>query len=291
MNTEKTENRVEIEATARATIREYWVVTLPDAFEDWSEDVQRDWLSEHAEECTHEEVEGDEEERDWQLGGPYEAPTERLDPVVTRNAVERIHGVMSRVESWTDPECGDTIAEILSEIGLDPSHEPTPVDNTSDLSDEEWEEVMRNAKALMGKWIRDGRGRIWLVSEIDLKDGWPVVGGRHYCARPAECTVIDVVAELAALERYRTNDHAKDAEAEAEKVFTVIGIYSEPEIDLGSAGALEPKCQRYAEETTAATPEEAERLIIDAAEAPLTIAGVVEGSIRLVDDDPSSGVG
>jgi hypothetical protein len=271
MSIEDTDDRVEIEATARATIREHWVVTLPDGFEDWSEDEQRDWLTEHADECAHVEVEGDEEERDWRLGGPYEPPTRRLDPVVTQNAVERIHGVMSRVDSWTDPECGDTIAEILAKIGLDPSHEPKTIDNTSELSDEEWKEVLRNARALMGKWIRDVRGRIWLVSEIDLKDGWPAVGGRYYRARPEECAVVDVVAELAALERYRINDHAKDAEPDAERVFTVIGLYSDSREADGTP-------QRFGDQYTSATGWEGAEAAALQEHPTLQVAAVVQVS-------------
>ncbi|MBS1895477.1 MAG: hypothetical protein JST59_29610 [Actinobacteria bacterium] len=174
-----TETRtVEIEATARATIREYWVVEIPDGFESMAEDEQRDWLDEHPGDCLRDEVEGDEEERDWKLDGPFEAPGEH-----------------------------PTMREILTGMGMDVSREPQLPENRSELSDEEWADVFREARALMGKWIRDVRGRVWVASEIDLKDGWPTVGGRYYWARPEECTVIDVAAELAALERLRATDH------------------------------------------------------------------------------------
>lgn len=81
-------------------------------------------------------------------------------------------------------------------------------ENTSELSDAEWEDAQRQADALIGQWIRDTRGRVWLVTHTDLKDGWATVGGRHWWARPEECAVIDVAAELTALERLRAIDQA-----------------------------------------------------------------------------------
>lgn len=67
---------------------------------------------------------------------------------------------------------------------FDPGQLP---ENTSELSDEEYEEVAHAAHGLVGKWIVDGNG-VWQVTNWapDDKDGWATIGDGHHWNRPEE---------------------------------------------------------------------------------------------------------
>ena len=59
-------------------------------------------------------------------------------------------------------------------------------------------------------------------------------------------------------------------------VYTVVGLYTE-------------NGQRYAESVEAANPAEAEKAVLHQAEEELVIAGVFEGELQTVDQDPLFG--
>lgn len=82
---------------------------------------------------------------------------------------------------------------------VQPITERTPFDpdqlpeNRSELSDEEYEQVARDAHGLVGKVIRDEEGRLWRVKDWDPvgKDGWATIDNDIYWTRPDDAQVVD----------------------------------------------------------------------------------------------------
>lgn len=51
-------------------------------------------------------------------------------------------------------------------------------------------QCFQRAESLVGATVRDSQGRVWKVTEIGEKDGFPTICGERYWDRPGEVEVI-----------------------------------------------------------------------------------------------------
>jgi hypothetical protein len=45
------------------------------------------------------------------------------------------------------------------------------------IDDEDRRRMIANAVELVGCQVTDSSGRVWIVTEVGTKDGWPTIGG------------------------------------------------------------------------------------------------------------------
>lgn len=55
-------------------------------------------------------------------------------------------------------------------------------------------QCFQKADDLVGATVRDSQGRVWEVSDVGEKDGFPTISCEHYWDRPDEVTVLKAAA-------------------------------------------------------------------------------------------------